>query len=523
MGLSSGLRMVSKVASSLEAVPLLAAYAAPVAWTADRLASIASYYGHSKPEIDGVALPVNSQKFRYGATSSGGDDSYLLTMRHDTKIKTILDMSARKEDEMSFNFLKGVESYYSTVTWNTAQPVSTSLLAYAMSPHSFHTNTTYSSAAKVAAVRTFPVFSYLAEHFQSWRGSIILRLRFIKTQYHTGRVLLVFQPSNTSLSTPSIADSTYCLREVVDLRYSDEVEVKLPFIIAQHFLGISDYAGRFSIRVLNQLRAPDSVSLNVPIVISVRAGEDFEVAVPCPGASFNTPMLIGNALLDDEAIGSANQEHQGLRPAEEAIGESFTSIRQLLNRNSQIFNVPTTVTTNVLVHPYAMGVVTTSAGTLSSGPCGDALSRFGTMYQFHRGSIRIAIQNTDTTDVPLIGELFGFAGSTIFSSSAYLDMTSGTVFPTFVGNAVPRLYALPIEKQNSGLTSWLVPYYNQLRCSLIQPAVSNAWTTKDVSEPDIWLGVSKLSLSTTNYYRSVGEDYQLGYFIGVLPVLYGFT
>ena len=68
-----------------------------------------------------------------------------------------------------------------------------------------------------------------------WRGSINLHLKIIKTDYHSGRLLVTITPDDAGLA-PNNSQSTYSLRQVIDIRQNTEHVINLPYLRNFNFL-----------------------------------------------------------------------------------------------------------------------------------------------------------------------------------------------------------------------------------------------------------------------------------------------
>jgi len=395
---SSALRTVSNIADAVSSVPSLSAYATPVAWAADLAAGVASWFGFSKPVMQTAPIYTYEQSNRYQTTTDGVDTSYPLTWRTDNTLRVLEDVSLRDEDEMSFEFLKrvhtlalpGTPTSYS-LSWANSTTSGTSLTTNPIyvSPTSIYFQNTSTDGAHVTTWKQgSPVFA-LSQMFSHWRGSFKVRFKFVKTQFHTGRLQFTWTPGHTTLTAPDLNTSILSLREIVDIRFCDEVTLELPYLITSPFLPISNtgvtagsYSGRLDVIVLNELRAPETVSSSIEVLMFWFAGDDFEFNGADAGARYFPPYKAHAVPVLDTVIGDQAVPVKNSSPADECFGEYFCSIKQLLQRYTVIV-VPNTLSgTSGIVWPWYAGVLGTSSSGVISTTGGDFFCLAAAMYGF---------------------------------------------------------------------------------------------------------------------------------------------
>jgi hypothetical protein len=203
---------------------------------------------------------------------------------------------------------------------------------------------------------------WAAQLFEYWRGDFIFRFRFIATQYHRGRVRVVYDPSGSSAQNVSTVTATQvpCFNEVIDLTKDTNVEVRVPYAQAlawcktfkptttsqipwttsstatfNHIVGTTN--GQIVMRVVTALTGPQTTT-SVPILISVRAADNLEFAAPqdvfqrysqfAPqslteyDATMSNTVVTGTSTSDDPYRFLVNH------------GEAVVTLRQLLRRST---------------------------------------------------------------------------------------------------------------------------------------------------------------------------------------------
>lgn len=513
---SKGLRSAAKVVKGLTAIPSLSAYATPTAWALDRAAGLASHFGYSKPTLDSSTIPVQSHGFRDMACGEGEDNSYHLTVLRRNEVKTITDSTPETVDEMSMNYLLRKEYFWASYTWTTA--TTTLINNQYIAPSLLSGGGSYASGAKTATYKSGGPLWYMSNYFQFYRGGIKLRLKFVKTQFHTGRLQITWQPTYNNSTLPS--DTTLLLREIVDIRDSDEITLILPYMLPFTFAPQGDAMGALNIVVLNELRFPESCANQINMLVFVSAADDFEFAAPLNSGNNIPPLMIGNAddLVPERVIGGNNNVARTLLPAEIAMGETITSVKQLLHRASMFGINGSIATTNTSIAPWFFGGSTTSAGTIPvDGPGGDLMSSIGLMYCFFRGSVVLTQIGGSWSTGGIPAYLSNSPGSYIYSTSAFPASISGWNWGTPGGQI--QAWGGVISAAVAGtLAQWTVPYYNTTRMSLLDFTLHNTQLgSADASVPTVALATD--ANSVTRFARSAGDDFQLSYFIGCPPLL----
>ncbi|UZX50446.1 polyprotein [Recilia dorsalis iflavirus 2] len=148
-----------------------------------------------------------------------------------------------------------------------------------------------------------PPVSVMANLFQFFRGTLKLRLDFVATQMHTGRLLVAYVPGDhsDSLTLDDLYSSPYV---EFDLKESQQLEFQIPFVSDKKYWprtnnldnpNLDLYApGYVYIYVLNPLVCMDSISNSIDYNVYLAGGDDFELVVPAQstvGLSFEVDTI----------------------------------------------------------------------------------------------------------------------------------------------------------------------------------------------------------------------------------------
>jgi len=532
--ISNALRVASKAADAMTGVPEISAFMGPVSWALDVVSQVASFFGFSKPISQTVTTYVVENANRYQATSDGADIAYPTSWRTDNKIKLLEDVTIRKEDEMSFAFLKKVETLclpgnntsYS-LTWSDSAASNTSLASspiYVLPTGLYYSSTTTDGAHVTTWHAGNPVY-YLSQYFSHWRGSFRLRMKFVKTQFHSGRLQVTWTPGETNLTAPDTSTAVLSLREIIDIRYCDEVILELPYLITSPYLPVFNtdaaggHSGLLDVRVLNELRAPETVSSSIEILMFWSAGDDFEYNGACTtGRYFPAYMAHSNNILDT-VIGDQVIPAPDTCPADECFGEMFFSVKQLLSRYYLVQTTKSLTSFTVQFFPWFTTLLgSTTTGLISPNTGGDPYNNISAMYGFYRGSARVSVASgaaAEITFANLINTTFNG------SSVAPYDLSSFTYLINAVSTGSALNNTARVYDNLKNYWAYNIPYLSKTRCSMVQldnTGTSTAFTSGGAPSTSIQMASITTQWSSLAVSRAFGDDLQLSYFIAAPPL-----
>lgn len=327
--------------------------------------------------------------------------------------------------------------------------------------------------------------------FDLWKGGFKFRVKIAKTKFHTGRLILGFNPCAPRLSdlvALPLEPSDLQYKSVVwDLREGNVMEFECPYIAPTSYLDHYFSFGTFFISVLDPLAGPDTVSSSVEVVVEVAGMDDFELAVPVTAREFVAP-LDSFPIWQSGSFEPISADHVGAA-AEYCIGERLNSIKQLIMR-AQVDTVMQSLTS------YAIGL-------------GFVHPSF-----FPDSSVPTSLNNVDTSYTSYFGDCFAMArGGFHVDIIGLTNEARCTAWPT-VGSI--SLDNMPIVTENATACHVKLPYYNMRSRHLT--------TTTAFSNNNTVTAVAALGTSTAGIaYKRAAEDFQFGYFLGFGPLVKPFT
>lgn len=564
----SSLTLLGAAADSLGSIPSLSAFTGPVSWAAKVGAGIAGFFGWSKEVDTENVSTIMRHQGRYDAVMDGTDNSVPMSLTATNRLRMDDRYSVTDADEMSLGYLLSVPSYVTQFSWATGVPSGVNLYNWTACPYlaSEQTDTTI-GVFDYSYRQGAPCF-YLGNLFRYWRGSFKVRLKFVKTRFHSGRLQLTWTPISTVPTSPDTSTSIYSLRQIVDIREQEEVELVLPYMVNANYLQtafnsgagtnqlIGFSSGLFDVVVLNDLRCPETVNSSIDIIVVVTPGEDFEFQAPTcqqygisnaddstqigfySGSCFvpqaDTAEMLVSSGIADTAIKNVSTMY-----SEQHFGEHVTSIRQLLQRFTT-FGVDFVAgsDTAVTVFPWFMSAYSADAidgHLVSAASGGDMLSYLAPMYKFFRGGVRLKVVSSDG-----VGTISMTNTPGLFKTRTLLSATA----PTYSNSGAPNFYRTPLAGGNLGenyltgitttdptvtVANVRIPYYCQYPVSQMQ--VWDGYHDKlpytEPTLPDsavtLWSQGSFASQDKMWWQRSITDDFQLHFFVAAPPIIVNYT
>lgn len=417
----------------------------PISWISAAIGQVATMFGWSKPISVETTSVVKLKSFRYMANYNGIDTSENLGLDADNQVDAI-HAFATDVDEMQFDNIISIFNWGETFPWKVSDPVGTVLYEQIVSPMMCTSSSQFKSADESFAFNSILMqyLSFVSSFFRFWKGDIELQLRAFKTNYHSGRLRLIWYPGKTQ-GTPFADAESMAYSVLWDVRTTHTTKTIIPYMSNMPWLPVRTvrsitnndaYEGNgvFQIVVLNPLRATDSVPQTVNINLEIAGARGFSFSVPKDpellptsaqaGAFWAEP---GNTIFPAPAqfeaqIGDDSGMAEGLGYITLArnngtlldgeiytIGEAVVSFRQLIKRFTPFWptkaqiNWPATGkvedlnnTSIVTLHPYEFRYgqpmwtnrIDATKITFTVHPH-DSMTLIGSIFAYYRGGVRV--------------------------------------------------------------------------------------------------------------------------------------
>lgn len=556
----SGADLVSGFAPSLGPVVKPIAKVTDAAFDIFKLAAdqLSFIPGLSKPEPAFHGKTVLVRPTQNFGTGDGVDHGFKLAMHNMNRLDFIRNWAGSDMDELSFDYLKRMPNYISVFNYTNNSAFGTVLWRTNISPTYRSEPVDFSVGSQqnfgTVSMPTPTHLQYICGPFQQWRGSLVYTFKFVKTDYHSGRVEICFVPfSGASETTAQTTRYDYVYKIIVDLREQTEVSFTVdytsvtPYKFVNHsvdpitFSGTWDQTkawstGQLIVRAITPLQLGSNiVSSSIRCLVEVKAGDDFEVTVPIkqsflPIKRPNTNLTSSDTITDQiyatagsRDLRSEYVEHKVKIPsitgiesnippitAEKAlacVGESFGNFRTYIKRFAWYahkhdrfyaayndFNPPGLNTGSDTIDTQQVLWLATKSDFQDLGF--DPLCYVANMYAFFRGGVRYKYWTTNP-------------GALIKASLV------GT-YPK-VQNVPQVMSANAYELQGKKIFEFSMPFNSPTALAPVN-YVEDAQTEDTVSSPTVMMITNTSEDDLDNYdislARAAGDDFDLGYFIG---------
>lgn len=286
-------------------IPILSSVSGVAKKLLPPIADVASAMGYSKELKNSEPCDVQMRVAKYAQNIDGEDASRCFALSSHNQVHEDSGDISSVEDEMSFaNIFKRFE-YIGFTKWYRTNPAGTALAkilvtplvcdqVYNVKPIKAPSNASFMPPGDLVVPTHL---AYLGHMFWMWRGSLIYKIRFVKTCFHVGRVRIMWLPGDQDNAyDPAVTyasnnpEASFFMQKIVDLRDTNEVEFEVPFASVRPFnycegvkLGENTYPnyisnGTLLVQSLTDLSAPDTVCPYITMIVEIKAGEDFEYA-----------------------------------------------------------------------------------------------------------------------------------------------------------------------------------------------------------------------------------------------------
>lgn len=254
---------------------------------------------------------------------TGVDHSIRLSLSPVSQTETPTELLGSTNGDFDLKVLLKIPSLIDRVPWEAKDDVGALLYSMPVTPVYMPDSRINGQEVRVEYIPTMQ--AYVSRAFCYWRGTIIIKLQFVKTEYNNGRVLVTYSPHVNSMQLPendppnNIDTYSQANAVVVDIEEQKEVEIALPYMSPRPWLRCDAFrttesfgrapgdnieqtwmaestCGFLTIHVLNTLTSPSNVPQDIQINILMSVGDDFELAYPTTLSPLNiTSFGLGQA------------------------------------------------------------------------------------------------------------------------------------------------------------------------------------------------------------------------------------
>jgi hypothetical protein len=286
---------IANAANALSMIPMIAPYAKATSMVATKIGQVAKVFGYSRPQVLGDTKPYVP---RYMGNLSNTDTSEpLVKLSADSKNELTIDtrvMGLGGEDELAISAIAQRPSFWQQFDWEESATADTLLASMLVTP---------SLARLLPASPTVEIhptaLSFAAQPFNAWQGSIKFRFNVVCSEYHRGRLRIVYNPRSNNAGAVAynqVYSTTIDISEDRDFEYEVKwadirawnitAGAEFPSVLstfstaANISAGTSYDNGSLSVYVVNELATPSTTAAAVKVQVWVSGGKDIAFAVP---------------------------------------------------------------------------------------------------------------------------------------------------------------------------------------------------------------------------------------------------
>jgi hypothetical protein len=295
--ISAPASLVARIAGKLTSIAPIAPYAKATEMAANAVAGVARLFGYSRPAVLADIVPYRPSFVGNMANTNTADSTTKLSI--DAKQELTVDPRVTGlggADEMVIKSIACRESYLTQFAWSPEDQTETSLWWSTVSPTLFDTRTFTDGEGANETELHLPACCFATLPFMHWRGSMKFRFQVVASNFHKGRLKVVWDPYGFE-SNEYVTNYTH----IIDIAEDKDFTVQIGWGSDYGFLthtepGVDDKGfgtgassitpgmfgnGVLRVYVVNELTVPNStVDNTVSINVFVSAGDDFEVANP---------------------------------------------------------------------------------------------------------------------------------------------------------------------------------------------------------------------------------------------------
>jgi len=554
---SSSATAIARGFTMMSGVPILGPLAEKISGIANKIGSVANFFGWSRPTLIPDAIqPVARIETGLMPMMIGKDLSIKLSGDPLQGVPPdVACVDGPEQDQMSLCYLASIPGVVDTFTWATTATFGTKLVTLAVTPSLCVTTT--------ATTCTPTSLAFASSLFRRWTGSLIYRFDFVSCPMVRGRVRIVHVPGNINQAAVVIANADNRIPStVIDLAQTRKIDVQVGWTCSQPLLtqigfdspgdtSWSSYNGQIMAFVEVPLVNP-SGALTINCIVSVRAGPDFQLLDPAIVNSLTAggvstllyPTSKGDAMTSAGAISVPIIKLSGTGVTGDVTriygGERIVSVRDYLKRFDYICNQTNrtggtganfTLPYTPFVSHAALWAALTPSINYNSANAFNWVSR---AYAGYRGGTRwkIFVCSPSNYEAAAAGVFNTQATPTLVCTRIPTQTSAGNLYYIWAGG-LANLFAYPdagTTISNQGVLEIEIPNYTTLENwnlgsgTPIQVALANASYEAGLN---VSLVCSTMSTSTPStmvtllLYFAIADDFSFGRYIG--PPTYNTT
>lgn len=335
---------VANIARMVTKAPVIGPFARAIDMGASAVAGIAKLFGFSNAPIISDVTPVQPKAFHAMANVETSVPLDKLSLDPDNSVtidNTVTGFGS--EDPLAIIGLATRESYLAQTDWVSGDTEGTKLMAMAITPNIIDSE---GSVGSSNIIRMSPS-AWVSSLFRFWRGSMVIKIKLVKSVYHKGRLIIHWDPQKI----PSYGTEAAVFTQIIDLAdEGDEYEIVIPYKARTPMLvadsesngiavrgnpnvNLSLANGFLAIYVQNVLSGP-TVAPVVGVLVYSKTGQDIQFAGVDRLNQNQSLTAIQSGTIDGSTISVDD------KVALITCGETIASLRSILHRASLSYSQP---------------------------------------------------------------------------------------------------------------------------------------------------------------------------------------
>jgi hypothetical protein len=282
---------IAKIAGRLSDMPVIGLYARATEIGATAIGAMATLFGYASPVMTEMNVYVPLAKTNLALTNVPSD-AQKLTM--DVKQELSVDprtVGLPPDDQMTLKHITSRESYLCEFDWNLGTNPEILLWQAVVDP-SIH--------RQLGREKHMPALAFASMPFTYWRGTMKFRFMVVCSNYHKGRLKIVYDPEGGKAVAPyntaytTIVDISEETDFTIDVGWGQSTTWRKhrgldgnslqnggPNPLGYTSSTVTYGNGTISVYVVNELTVPNTtVDNDIQINVFVSACDDFELCVP---------------------------------------------------------------------------------------------------------------------------------------------------------------------------------------------------------------------------------------------------
>lgn len=356
---------IARYAGYLKEVPVIGPFATATQMVASAIGNAASIFGYTRvPNVEDVAAYQTKTHPNLAATDIGAPiEKLTLDAKNELTIDPKVCGVNLSDENMISSFVQR-EAYIGEFDWDNLAVSGNPLQVIRISPNIKR----YTASTSNQQTVFFTPMAYIAQMFSYWRGDIIIRMKIICSQYHRGRLEVIWDPAGNMNVAADLSMTNYT--KVIDVDSGTDFEFRVPYTQPTAYSESRVEAttintiytssttlfvekevdnGALLVRVLNRQTSPVAAA-PIKVLMFARGAENLEFAGPREIPNNYSPYQIqSDDLSEDEFELQASetsiapmvaQLDMGIKPSSAPdninliyMGESVSSLRTIMQRS----------------------------------------------------------------------------------------------------------------------------------------------------------------------------------------------